>query len=588
MIVNEQINIASRLDAKGFKQAETATQKLGKSAKNLAASLGLAFGTAKLVSFAKQSIKAAVEAQAEQNRLATLMRTTVGASSEQIASLNEQTAALEKLGVVTGGSITQVQSQLATFNLQTDTIKKLTPAILDYVTAEKGATASAAEFKSMTNGLAQALNGNFASLTRVGFVIDEVTRNTIKNGTEAERTAAIVEVLDSTYKGFNESLRATPAGQMQVLANAAAQAQVIIGTGLLDALIEVGKDTSIEDLAVDMETAALNTADFIRGLGEVGKFKLNGETKNLIGLLTTPFKRSFAAGPLGAISRLGERSRLEKDMFNFASGGGLGTGSTKSMTDKQEAIAAKKLAADEKARAKAAAAAASAAAKLLKAQKDQTKALKEQAKLKKANTLFDIEQAGIIAALQGDISREERIRLQLQLAILTENVSAAQRLAGEVAKSQGLTQDLVNFYSGLPDAKNPFKGWLETILSAKSAAEALAGINIGASGAGSIASPASLAALAESALDLAAAADVDKLMADIDKLLNGSSSGNNLPGTFKPYLSGTGDFNGNGPVSVTVMLDGQVMAGAISNVQTNNSLSGSQVALNRNLGSFAV
>jgi hypothetical protein len=74
------------------------------------------------------------------------------------------------------------------------------------------------------------------------------------------------------------------------------------------------------------------------------------------------------------------------------------------MTDKQEAIAAKKLAADEKARAKAAA---SAAAKL-KAQKDQTKALKEQAKLKKANTLFDIEQAGIIAALQGDISREER------------------------------------------------------------------------------------------------------------------------------------------------------------------------------------
>jgi hypothetical protein len=218
------IQIASQfVGKKAFSQAERATQKLGKSAKNLAASLGLAFGTAKLVSFAKQSIKAAVEAQAEQNRLATLMRTTVGASSEQIASLNEQAAALENLGVVTGGSITQVQSQLATFNLQTDTIKKLTPAILDYVTAEKGATASASEFKSMTNGLAQALNGNFASLTRVGFVIDEVTRNIIKNGTESERTAAIVAVLDSTYKGFNESLRATPAGQMQVLANSADQ-----------------------------------------------------------------------------------------------------------------------------------------------------------------------------------------------------------------------------------------------------------------------------------------------------------------------------------------------------------------------------
>ena len=77
------------------------------------------------------------------------------------------------------------------------------------------------------------------------------------------------------------------------------------------------------------------------------------------------------------------------------------------------------------------------------------------------------------------------------------------------------------------------------------------------------------------------------MLADIDKLLNGSSGSNKLPSTFKPYLSGTGDFNGNGPVSVTVMLDGQIMAGAISNVQTNNSLSGSQVGINRNLGSFS-
>jgi hypothetical protein len=43
----------------------------------------------------------------------------------------------------------------------------------------------------MTNGLAQALNGNFASLTKTGFVLDDVTKDLIKNGTEAERTAAI-------------------------------------------------------------------------------------------------------------------------------------------------------------------------------------------------------------------------------------------------------------------------------------------------------------------------------------------------------------------------------------------------------------
>jgi hypothetical protein len=82
-----------------------------------------------------------------------------------VAVLVEQAKALEQLGVVSKGNVSVVQSQLATFDLQASTIQTLTPAILDYITAEKGATASSSDFKSMTNGLAQALNGNFASLT---------------------------------------------------------------------------------------------------------------------------------------------------------------------------------------------------------------------------------------------------------------------------------------------------------------------------------------------------------------------------------------------------------------------------------------
>jgi hypothetical protein len=202
------IDIASEFTGKkAFKQADTATDKLSKSAKNLAKSIGLAFSTAAIIGYGRKSLKAALESQAQQQRLAKLMKVTVNASDAQIASLNAQAEALANVGVVTAGNITQTQSQLATFNLQADTIKTLTPAILDYVTAEKGAAASASEFKSMTNGLAQALNGNFASLTKTGFVLDDVTKKTIATGTESERAAALVAVLDSTYKDFNKSLR---------------------------------------------------------------------------------------------------------------------------------------------------------------------------------------------------------------------------------------------------------------------------------------------------------------------------------------------------------------------------------------------
>jgi hypothetical protein len=186
-----------------------------------------------LVAGAGLAVKAAAENEAAQQRLAQILRTTGKATSDQIKGLNEQADALERVGVVSGGNITALQAQLATFDLQADTIAKLTPAIADYVVAEKGATASAEDFKSMTNGLAQALNGQFGALTRVGFVLDDTTKELISNGTEAERAAALVEVLNSTYGGFNASLRETTEGRMIALRNSLGKLQEDIGKILL-------------------------------------------------------------------------------------------------------------------------------------------------------------------------------------------------------------------------------------------------------------------------------------------------------------------------------------------------------------------
>ena len=186
-----------------------------------------------LVAGAGLAVKAAAEAQAEQQRLAQILTTTGKASREQIEALNAQADALERVGVVSGGNITVLQSQLATFDLQADTIERLTPAIVDYVVAEKGAGATAEDFKAATNGLAQALNGQFGALTRVGFVLDEETKAMIENGTETERSTALVKVLNSTYGGFNQSLLGTTEGGMQAFRNSLARLQTDLGTALL-------------------------------------------------------------------------------------------------------------------------------------------------------------------------------------------------------------------------------------------------------------------------------------------------------------------------------------------------------------------
>jgi hypothetical protein len=104
-----------------------------------------------------------------------------------------------------------------------------------------------------------------------------------------------------------------------------------------------------------------------------------------------------------------------------------------------------------------------ASAALAKKQLDATKKLtaeqKKQNTLKKAATIFDLEQVELIAALKGKLSDEDRKRVELQFALLVGNTSEAQKLTYELAKAQGLGEKLAGYLASLPDAKNPFASW---------------------------------------------------------------------------------------------------------------------------------
>ena len=429
-----EVRIGSTFDATGFKKASKSTSALEKNVKKLGISLASAFSARAIVNFGKASVRASLQTQAELDRLNQLLTVGVGATASQVAALNDQAEALEKLGVVTAGNITQTQSQLATFNLQTSTIEALTPAILDYVTAEKGATASTSDFKQMTNGLAQALNGNFSSLTRVGFVIDENTKKQIKSGNESERAQAIIEVLNSTYKDFNKNLRATPAGQMQVLANAAEAAQTIIGTGLIDALsLLAGEGNTVEPLAQSMSEFSIYVADAIVGtalliekLKEIpGIGSQNAITRN--NFLLNPSTTALAIIKKGVdyVSQMGKEFR-EPGMGGYPSSA-LGPG----YVDPNE-LAAKRRMAAERAAAKLQKQILANENKRLKSEKARAALAKAQLALGRASKTLDLELISIEAALKGEISETDRLSLNLQKALLEENDSRATKLASQL------------------------------------------------------------------------------------------------------------------------------------------------------------
>ncbi len=230
--------------AGAIKNAQTGMQGLQNKVKSMqpafrsmATAGGIAFTA--ISAFAYKSVDAYAEAEKAQERMEHILRTATGATDDQILALNRQAEALEKVGVVSADVIRQGQGQLASFDLQADSIEKLIPSVLNYAVAEKGLNMTTDDLQSVTNGLAQALNGNFASLTKTGFVLDDVTKEMLSTGTETERITALTEVLDSTYAGMNEQMRKTTAGGIVGMQMALGKLQDEIGKALTPALTKL-------------------------------------------------------------------------------------------------------------------------------------------------------------------------------------------------------------------------------------------------------------------------------------------------------------------------------------------------------------
>lgn len=185
------------------------------------------------------SVKAAMEAETQQTRLAQIMRTATGASDEQIESLLQQADALEQVGVVSGDAINAAQGTLATFDLQAESIKKLIPSFLNMVVAEKGVNATTDDMIGLANGLGKVLQGQVGALSKQGFVFDEATEAILKNGTEQEKVIALAGILDSTYEGLNETMRGTTEGGIKGATMAFGKMQEEVGKAFLPVLLQI-------------------------------------------------------------------------------------------------------------------------------------------------------------------------------------------------------------------------------------------------------------------------------------------------------------------------------------------------------------
>ena len=471
------IDIAAQFTGKkAFSQAENAADKLGRSVKHALIGVGV-------TAFAKSAISAFAENEKQLNLFKNSLR-TIGfefATNDSLAFLNS----LKLQYGVADSQLIPAYQQLLTTTRSLAASQNLTNVAMD-IAARQGISVTEA-----ADALSKAYLGNTKSVGALGLGISKAT---LASGNFAE----ILKEITNVTKGAASTAADTFAGKLARIKVAADTAKESIGAGLVEALMQITKSTDIDQLQSKIINFGNSAAETLGNIGKIisdnivlikafgalmiAAFAINKIAAFIIALekviktvtmlrnaaLAAAVAEMFMLNPLAGaamtagmfaaigllikgVDALSEKTTKANDSLNnlFGSAKALGAGGDQGGSAKFAEGAAARAAKDAKA----------AAAAQLKATKAQTKAIQDQAKLTKAKNIMDIDQVQIMAALQNKLTEDEKLRLQLKLALLQGNASEAERLAAELAISQLQTTNLALAIANLPPALNPFKDY---------------------------------------------------------------------------------------------------------------------------------
>ena len=412
---NVAINIAAEfIGKKAFKQAETSTDKLSRSVKKLAGSLGLAFGV--------RGIGRSIKAFAEDDKAAQALGQT-----------------LNNLGLAFGSSSATVNGYISRLEQQTGVLDdELRPAMDRFLRATMSVTKS----QELLNLALDISAGTGKSLTQVsqslqkGYLGQTQALGRLGVGlSKAELTSSsfeeIQQKLSVLFAGQASVAAGTYAGEIAKLQVAVNNAKETIGKGFVDALKSASGSNTIDPVISGIGKIANAFANLTR---ETGKFV------NITKSLFDPKNFFFYNNPANGFKGMGN----------------ISTSVSSQDTQKADAIAASK-----------------AAAAQLKATQALTKSTKENLKLAKAKAIFDLQKIQIEAALKGKISEEDRIRLKLMQAIESENIDQIDKYTKMLDEAQKNTEKLVTTLASIKPLDDIFKNW--NFMSVKAQLDTLEG-----------------------------------------------------------------------------------------------------------------
>ena len=428
------INLAAEFTgANAFKKAGKQTSTLEKNVKKLGRTIGLTFSTAAVLAYGRASVKAASADIQAQKQLALALK-NVGLERDAATAEGYIQRLESEFGII-DDKLRPAYASLSIATKNTAETQRILGIALD-ISASTGK-----DLEAVVAALSKAYLGNNTSLSKLGVGIAKADLKT-------KSFKEITDQLAITFAGSAKTSADSFAGSMDKLSIATNNAKEIIGTSLIGALESLGEDKNMATFATSIESAAKSVANLIDSV-----VYLKDQVASIPGAGIFGYLAGGVSDLLGRFSpqRLAE---LVKAIKGFQGMGNVPmTGGSNQDTQKYEAaqkrIAAAKIKADKLA-----------AAAKIKADKN---AADNAAKLAKAGAMFDLDKIQIEAALKGKISDDEKLRLELQRAILNEDAALADTLQKRLEASQKATAALQGQINGIKPLADPFAAWLSTL-----------------------------------------------------------------------------------------------------------------------------
>ena len=214
-------------------QSKLTGEGLASLAKKAAGVVAAYAGFNQVKAFMSDCVVGVLELERANERLGTLMKNVKGTTQAQIDDIIKYGDALELVTTVEGDATVAGASQLATFQLQSSTIKALLPSLQNLAVGTYGVNVSQEQMIQTGNLVGKVMQGQTGALSRVGVSFSEAQGKILKSGTEAEKTATLIEVLNQNFGGLAENMAKTPEGRIRQLKNAWGSVKDIVGYGVL-------------------------------------------------------------------------------------------------------------------------------------------------------------------------------------------------------------------------------------------------------------------------------------------------------------------------------------------------------------------